>query len=138
MGTRARPRPYNPPLPNYSAGTGRHELGGAILVHGGTRLCGLTPVQASPTSHQDHAALTSSIGPVRCTRLPAPDTSFRGGGFTGPPKGPTNGLWASSSRKKQAGAPNPSCSPECRLHSGCHPSLRWSPDYTWLSHSLFL
>ena len=34
------------------------ELGGTILVHGGTRLCGLTPVQASPTSHQDHAALT--------------------------------------------------------------------------------
>ena len=55
-----------------------------------------------------------------------------------PPKGPTKGLWASSSRKKQAGAPNPTCLPGCRLHSGCQPSLRWSPDYTWLSHSLFL
>ena len=40
-------------------------------MHGRTRLCGLTPVQAPPTSHQDHAALTR---PRTCALHQTPST----------------------------------------------------------------
>ena len=56
------------------------ELGGGVLVHGGTRLCGLTPDRAPPTSHQVHAALTR-LRTCALHQTPSTDTSFRGGGF---------------------------------------------------------
>ena len=86
-------------------------LGGCqSLAHGRTRLCGLTPGQAPPTSHQDPSCSHQAQVLCVCTRLPwarqHQTLHSRVVNCNGPPKGLTKGFW--------------------------------SPVYTWLSRSLFL
>ena len=116
---------------NYSAG-----IGGPILARGRTRLYGLTPGQAPPTSHQilscSHQVQNLSVAPD-----PNPNIPFSCCSWMALLKASPWICWASSSRKTQAGALTQPA-PGCRLHSGRQPTLRWSPNYSWLSHSLFL
>ena len=98
---REKPGPHNPGESNPELLCWHWEC--QRLAHGRTRLCGLTPGQAPPTSHQVPSC--SHQAQVLCVAPDSQHQTLHSGvvNYNGPPKGLTKGCWASSSRRKQAG-----------------------------------